>query len=145
MAICAHDRQSWLYTFVWTLAIWCSAIIITIIILQHACLVICWLQMPTGVPRTVFLTKPAFVSICSDSKVECFLSFTDKGKNSQVFLCRKGVLDTYIQPGMYYYLWDKGTHHVIGQKKPLVRSSDYLDRCLKTSTDSKFVSKWPYP
>lgn len=62
-------------------------------------------------------------------------------KNSQVFLCRIGVLDTHIQPGMYYNLWDKGTHHVRGQKKPLVQSSDFLDRCLKTSIDSKFVSK----
>lgn len=63
-------------------------------------------------------------------KTEWVLSFTDKGgkNSSQVFLCRKGTLtlDTCILLRMYYHLWDKGTHHVRGQKKPLVRSSDFL-------------------
>lgn len=62
--------------------------------------------MPARVPRTVVLTEPVSVSVCSDCEIEWFLSFTDKGENSHVFLCR--ILETLIQPEMHYIRRIKG-------------------------------------
>lgn len=106
-------------------------------------LVICWSQMPTGLPRTAFLIGLVSAFGCSSCELEWSFHLLKMARTAMSFLIlhRERILGTVTQPGMPYICETKETHHARGQKKPLLQSSESLDRCLKTTIDSKFVTK----